>query len=187
MAASGWRMFSSLHRMTDGAHRHRRAFFHDTVVGRFVVSVVLVAILAMTVIWNLPDSPVEDDLKNLVRPVVLAVGLQQGWELFAPNPTRTVVHVSAEVVLADDEVIIHEFPEGDNGVGALRQYRWRKYLRRLRLADYRRLWEPAAAWVAAQYESDVAEVRLVREEAFIDDPLADTLVFEREVFFTWEP
>ncbi len=165
----------------------RRAFFHDTRTGRFLVSIVVFSILVMTVIWNLPDSPVEDDLTGAIRPVVLAAGLQQGWELFAPNPTRTVVRVSAEVQLASGEVTTFEFPAGDNGIGALRQYRWRKYLRRLRLGDYRRLWAPAAEWVADQYEEEVVMVRLVREEAVIADPLSETLEFEREVFFTWEP
>lgn len=165
----------------------RRAFFHDTLIGRLLTSIVLIALVAMTVIWNLPDSPVEDRLKNTIRPVVLAVGLQQGWELFAPNPTRTVVHVSAEVQLESGEITTFEFPAGDNGIGALRQYRWRKYLRRLRLPDYRRLWAPAAEWVADQYDEEVVSVRLVREEAVISHPLSDTLDFEREVFFTWEP
>jgi len=165
----------------------RRAFFHDTRIGRFLTSIVLVALVSMTLIWNLPDSPVEDNLKNTIRPVVLAVGLQQGWELFAPNPTRTVVHVSAEVQLEGGEISTYEFPGGNNGIGALREYRWRKYLRRLRLGDYRRLWAPAAEWVADQYDEEVLMVRLVREEAVIAHPLSDTLDFEREVFFTWEP
>ncbi len=165
----------------------RRAFFHDTVIGRFITSILVMAIVLMTVIWNLPDSPVEDSLKDVVRPVVLAAGMQQGWELFAPNPTRTVVHVSAEVQLESGEITAYEFPGGSIGVGALREYRWRKYLRRLRLGDYRRLWEPAAQWVARQHDEEVVEVRLIREEAFITDPLSDTLEFDREVFFTWEP
>lgn len=165
----------------------RRALFHDTVVGRIVLSLVFIAIVVTTVIWNLPDSDIEDDLRLAVQPYVLAVGLQQGWELFAPNPTRTVVRVTAEVHFESGEVVIHEFPGGNNGVEALREYRWRKYLRRLRLGDYRRLWTPAAEWVAHQYDEPVTMVRLVREEAVIDDPLADSLLFEREVFYTWEP
>lgn len=165
----------------------RRALIHDTAFGRLVLSLLFLALIGMTLIWNLPDSEIDDELKRSVRPVVLALGLQQGWELFAPNPTRTVVHVSAEVQLSTGEMTIFEFPNSGNGIGALRQYRWRKYLRRLRLESYRRLWAPTASWVAEQYAEDVSMVRLVREEAVIAKPLADSLVFEREVFFTWEP
>ncbi len=164
-----------------------RALFHDTIVGRIALSIVFMALIVMTAIWNLPDSDIEDDLKDAVRPVVLAIGLQQGWKLFAPNPTRTVVHVEAEVRLADGEVVIFDFPENGNGFGALRQYRWRKYLRRVRLSEYRRLWASTAEWVAQQFDDDVEMVRLIREQAVIPGPLSDTLEFERESFFTWEP
>lgn len=173
--------------MTASPSVPRKAFFHDTRFGRLVLSLVFLSLIAMTAIWNLPDSPVQEELAKTIRPVVLAVGLQQGWELFAPNPTRTVVRVSAEVQLTSGEILQFDFPAGDNGLGALRQYRWRKYLRRLRLDDYRRLWQPAAAWVAGHYDGEATMVRLVREEAVIPDPLADSLVFEREVFYTWEP
>ena len=103
------------------------------------------------------------------------------------TPTRTVVHVEAEVRLPDGEVVIFDFPENGNGFGALRQYRWRKYLRRVRLSEYRRLWASTAEWVAQQFDDEVEMVRLIREQAVIPGPLSDTLEFERESFFTWEP
>lgn len=165
-------------------------FFVETPLGRAVVSA-LVAVLAVTIIgWNLPHSvfgyELRDASRSQLRPVVDRLALNQGWEVFAPNPSSTSIAVTADVTFADGSTTVFEFPDGEPFLGALREYRWRKWERRIRLEDNSGLWRPTADWIARQLsepDNIVTEVQLVRHFARMEvagEPGAFTTVdFER--------
>jgi len=136
--------------------------FVGTAAGRAAASAMLAFLAVTLVIWNLPSSEIRSELRPGLRPVVNALAVDQSWSVFAPNPTTTSIAVEADVTLADGTVDRFVFPEGDDFFGAYREYRWRKWERRVRLDSNRKLWEPTAEWVARQYDEPVSRVVLIR-------------------------
>jgi hypothetical protein len=177
----------------EAADRSSAGWFAGTRTGRAILSVGLVVVLVSVLVWNLPqDLAVRERLVPVVQPVVNPLGLNQRWELFSPDPARTSVEVTAEVVYADGSTRTYRFPDGEPFLGALREYRWRKLERRLRLDSRRDLWGRTAAWIAAQYEDDaaaqgtaVASVTLVRRTAATPAPGSGAdREWQREEYFT---
>jgi hypothetical protein len=168
-------------------------WFAGTRAGRAILSVGLVVVLASVLVWNLPqDLTVRERLVPIVQPVVNPLGLNQRWELFSPDPSRTSVEVTAQVVYADGSVRTYHFPDGEPFLGALREYRWRKLERRVRLDSRRDLWGRTAAWIAGRYEDDAAErgtvvasVTLVRRTAATPAPGSGAdREWQRDEYFT---
>ncbi len=164
-------------------------FFHGTRIGRAITGVLTVVIVGAVLLWNIPDPDVRASAQDRVRPVVNALVLNQGWGLFAPNPTRTSARVYAEVTFDDGSTLEYDFPDGDPFVGALREYHWRKVERRLRQDKNRSLWRPTAEWIAERLSDDdrtVTTVELYRQEARTPDAGSGApLVWEIERFFTY--
>ncbi|MGI9622659.1 MAG: hypothetical protein ACR2PK_07470 [Acidimicrobiales bacterium] len=137
--------------------------------GRIVVSTILAFLAFTLVVWNLPDSEIRSDVRPSLRPVVNAMAIDQSWSVFAPNPTTLSLAVEADVYLEGGELVRYRFPHGDDFVGAYREYRWRKWERRVRLDSNDHLWQSTAEWVAEQFpESSVVRVVLIRN--FSDTP-----------------
>lgn len=145
-------------------------WFAGTSSGRVVASIVLGLLTVAVVVWNLPSSALRSELRPGVRPVMHALALDQSWSVFAPDPTTTSIAVEAQVTLADGRVERFVFPEGDDFVGAYREYRWRKWERRVRLDDRSELWLPTAEWVARQFDEPVMRVVLVRRFSETPEP-----------------
>ncbi len=145
-------------------------WFAGSIAGRVVASAVLAFVVLALIIWNLPSSELRNELRPGVRPVVYALALDQSWSVFAPNPTTTSIAVEADVTFADGRVERFVFPDGDPFIGAYREYRWRKWERRVRLDDRSELWRPTAEWVARQYDEPVARVVLVRHFSETPEP-----------------
>jgi hypothetical protein len=173
------------HVTTSGADAEL-GFFAGTRAGRVLLGAVLAFLSFTLVVWNLPDSEVRSEIRPALRPVVNAVAFDQSWSVFAPNPTTVSLAVEADVYLGDGEVIRYKFPHGDDLVGAYREYRWRKWERRVRLDRNDHLWEPTAEWVAAQFrDEDVTKVVLVRRFSDTPEPGSnDERVWESTEFFT---
>jgi hypothetical protein len=148
-------------------------WFAGTPSGRVLASAVLGFLVYALVVWNLPSSELRDELRPGVRPVMYAMALDQSWSVFAPNPTTTSIAVEADVVFADGHVERFVFPDGDDVLGAYREYRWRKWERRVRLDDRSELWRPTAEWVARQFDEPVASVVLIRRFSETPEPGSD--------------
>ncbi len=165
-------------------------WFHTSVGGRLLVSALLVLLSVCIVGWNLPgQSEVRSDIRAKIRPVVYTLGIDQGWGVFAPNPSKTSVIVEAEVAFSDGTTERFEFPDGDPFIGAYREFRWRKLERRFRTdSSWTSLRSPTAEWIARQFVSSeraVTSVTLVRYLA--RTPRAgsdDERVYERDDFYT---
>ena len=138
-------------------------------LGRAAVSAFVVVLVVTLIGWNLPRSvlghEVRETSREQLRPIVNRLALNQGWEVFAPNPSSTSIAVTADVTFEDGSTTVFEFPDGEPVLGALREYRWRKWERRIRLDDNRGLWRPTANWIARELsepDNIVVEVQLVR-------------------------
>jgi hypothetical protein len=170
----------------EGADEPDLGWFAGTKQGRVVLSIVLGLLAFTLVVWNLPASEVRSQIRPTLRPVVNALAIDQRWSVFAPNPTTVSLAVEADVYLADGTVERYRFPHGDDLIGAYREYRWRKWERRVRLDSNDHLWEPTALWVAERYPAgQVDQVVLVRTFSDTPEPgSGDERVWDAAEFFT---
>lgn len=130
--------------------------------GQLLLSAVMAVLVVSVALWNLPAGKPHDRARTVVGPVVQAVGLEQDWALFAPDPRSFSVGVYATVTHADGRTETWAPPRNGLLLSPYRTYRWQKYVERLRADDYAGLWEPTARWVARQAGDDVTRVVLTR-------------------------
>ncbi|MCW2543249.1 MAG: hypothetical protein JWM40_801 [Frankiales bacterium] len=130
--------------------------------GQALLSVLMLAVIAAVLLWNLPAGRPHDKVLPVVRPVVQAVGLEQDWALFAPDPRGFSVGVYADITFRDGTTKRWEPPHNGLLLAPYRTYRWQKYVERLRADDNAALWEPTARWIARQAGGDVVKVVLTR-------------------------
>jgi hypothetical protein len=83
-------------------------------------------VLAIGVVWNMPISPIRRTLISILQPVGLATGLDQRWQMYAPNPIRQLEEVEVVVTMADGDVRSWTIPRGDAVIGPFVWYRWQK-------------------------------------------------------------
>lgn len=152
-------------------------------VGRWLLSAFLVAALGAVVLWNLPESEIRNTAAPVVEPVVNATGLDQRWNLFAPDPPQRTFQVLARIEYADGSLALWQPPRND---------RWRKWLGVLRGAGGRRLREPTAAWIAQHHDSGgrrAVRVELLLRQRDIPAPGRDPLPelpWREELFYTYD-
>lgn len=130
--------------------------------GRTAISLFVATTVAALVVTGLPDSPIEDVLDPFARPYTDAVGLDQNWEVFAPDPRSVTIAMDARVTFAADTTAVWRPPGGGRLVDTYRLYRWRKWVENVRAdANAGELWEPTARWIARLHERDGREVQRV--------------------------
>ena len=129
--------------------------------GRAAISVFVVATVVALAFWNLPESEIKRKALTVARPYITALGLEQNWAVFAPNPRRESLEVFARVEYADGSEGVIEVPSGGPFIGEYWDYRWRKWYEWVRADAYQILWDPAARWFArAAAEDGGAPVRV---------------------------
>jgi hypothetical protein len=126
------------------------------------LTVVMAVIMGCVVLWNLPAGPPREATRPVVGPVVQALGLEQDWALFAPNPRSYSVGVYATITHDDGRIETWRPPHNGLVLAPYRTYRWQKYVERLRADGYSLLWEPTARWLAREYGPGVTKVVLTR-------------------------
>ena len=92
-----------------------------------------------------------------------AMSLYQSWEMFAPNPARTNIHISAEIVFDDGSKMNWNFPRSSE-MSIVERYvlgeRWRKLLSEgVRKDKNKLMWEDAAKYVLRK-NRDVAYIKI---------------------------
>ena len=130
--------------------------------GQVVIAVGMAVVVVSVVLWNLPPGPPRDKVRPAVGTVVQALGLEQDWALFAPDPRSFGVGVYATLTFADGHTEVRGFPHNGVLISPYRNYRWQKYVERLRADDYSGTWEPTARWLAREAGPGVTRVVLTR-------------------------
>jgi hypothetical protein len=74
--------------------------FEETRAGKRVIVGLIVIVVAVQIVWNLPDSTIRNGLATVARPAG-AVGLTERWPMFAPNPNQRTENVFVTVTMAD--------------------------------------------------------------------------------------
>ncbi len=138
-----------------------------------MLSALIVVTLIAIVVSNLPSSELRAQLLRPAQPYLNATGLDQNWAVFAPDPRRVVIDVSALVKFDDGRTANWRFPHEGSLIGAYRDYRWRKWEEYLISPSNARLWKPAALWAASQEARPghrVARVTLLERYALLAPP-----------------
>jgi hypothetical protein len=100
----------------------------DSETGRLVISAFVLVVVVCLVANAIPDTVATRPLGRPVASLFGVTGLDQGWGLFAPNPRRQQIDVSARVEFADGSAAVWRIPRGGPVIAASRDYRWRKWM-----------------------------------------------------------
>ncbi|MGH9226021.1 MAG: hypothetical protein ACRD2W_20055 [Acidimicrobiales bacterium] len=115
--------------------------------------------------------------------------LTQEWDVFAPDPARRSLSVSARIQYGDGSVVDWRPPDGGNLVGPYRSYRSRKLATALQDDAHRdTLCLAVARWLAASHERDgrrPVTITLIRHWAPTPPPGSRRpLVWYDEAYYT---
>jgi hypothetical protein len=153
--------------------------FEESAYGRGILSTLIVVTLVAIVAINLPESDLRRQLLRPGQPYLNVLGVDQNWSLFAPDPRRVVIDVSALVAYNDGRTARWHFPRNGALLGTYRDYRWRKWEENLISPANAYLWKPAALWAASQSARPgrtITLVTLVEDYALLALPGVDPSV-----------
>lgn len=120
-------------------------------LGRVIISACLIVVLLCVVAINMSNSRLRLEANKRGQPLLNAIGLDQGWGVFAPDPRRQSLDFFANVKFADGSVRRWRLPQGDPALGVYWDNRWMKYLEYLVVDQFRpTLFRPAAIYIARQ-------------------------------------
>lgn len=119
--------------------------------GRAVISALLVFTLVAIAVTNLPQSHLRTSLQDKTQPYLNAIGLDQNWGVFAPDPRQQVLRLKARIAYPDGSIEEWAPPDRNPFTGAYSDYRWRKFMENLITQDGGGvLASETAAWVARE-------------------------------------
>jgi hypothetical protein len=147
--------------------------FEGSQVGRVLLSLFLGFVLLGVVVFDLPPSKLKSKVSKATDPVVNMLGLNQNWNVFAPDPRRQSISLEARVTMSDGSHRTWRPYVGGDLIDSYRDYRWGKWAENVRLDRNRKLWPGLAEWVARK-ESDrrlrVRRVVLIRHWRDLEPP-----------------
>jgi hypothetical protein len=143
--------------------------FEGTPFGRVIISAFLVLTLFSVITANMYPSYLKNQFLRVAKPYVYVTGLDQGWDVFAPDPRRRTVALRAEIVYADGSRESWRIPSGGSLIGAYWDYRWRKWVELMLGGFNKSLEKPAAQWIARnQSDPNRTPVRIQLVERWYD-------------------
>jgi hypothetical protein len=150
--------------------------------GRFFVSIFLLVTVSAVVIENLPAGAVAQHAGSVVQPYLNATGLDQKWNMFAPNPRTEILYLQARILHADGRVTTWAPPHDGPLLGAYRNAHWNKFVEHavIRPGDpdgWPQLWRPLALYIASLDSGDRSppvSVTLIKRSAYLLPPGGDT-------------
>lgn len=98
--------------------------FEASAAGKAVISGLILLIIAVGVVWNLPDSPIKRLVSPVAKPVAVPTGLDQGWAMYSPNPSRRLDTIEVQVAMADGENRVWTMQPGAKGISDFGWDRW---------------------------------------------------------------
>ncbi len=154
--------------------------------GRLAISAFVIVLLGAILTANLPGSAMQRRLLSLGHGVVYGLGLDQNWNVFAPDPRQQTLDLEAHVRFADGSTSVWHVPSGGALIGSYWDYRWRKWLEYATQDPNAFLWTPAASYVGREnVDGQPTQIALVRRSADLPPPghVRDRLKWKDEQFF----
>lgn len=119
--------------------------------GRAVISALVIVLVASVVIGSLNDSPLKRSLLSRDQALLDVTGLDQRWNLFAPDPRRRSLDVRAVIRYAGGGRATWTLPQRGTLVGVYADHHWRKWMENgARGGPLSPLWPWLARWLAAR-------------------------------------
>jgi hypothetical protein len=117
--------------------------------GRVVISAFIVLTLFCIITVNLYASDLKRQFFRVAKPYIYVTGVDQGWDVFSPNPRRDTIALVAQIHYADGSIDTWTIPRGGSLFGAYWDYRWRKWVE-LIVEGFvpSDVWKPTAQWIA---------------------------------------
>jgi hypothetical protein len=161
-----------------------------------LINAFLIFHLVAIIFWAVPiNTPLNQALKNLIRPYFIWSGLFQSWDMFSPSPKTVNSYVEAIVIYQDGTTNLWSFPRMELLSYSQRyaEERYRKYEESLTNDAFAPLWPDAARHVARlqnTHSSPPTKVMLVVRWSEIVLPTA-THPYERgpwdmHVFYSYD-
>jgi hypothetical protein len=123
---------------------------------RYLINVFLIFHIVVITLWSLPiSSPLMPPFRDLVRPYLVAIGLFQSWDTFAPSPRSGNQYLEAMIIYKDGSSRLWPFPRMEL-LSLTERYakeRYRKYAENLQNGQYAELRPDAARYIARLHSS----------------------------------
>jgi hypothetical protein len=100
--------------------------FEKSLAGEVLISALVTTALIIAVVWNLPDSEIKRQAKPALEPLATTSGLEQVWQMYAPDPVHRLEILEVHVTMADGSDRVWSFNEGDRVLGPFHWYHWQK-------------------------------------------------------------
>lgn len=132
-----------------GEHRTALPGSRSARVQRALISVFLVVTIVAVVSHFIYAPDLQRNLFKVTRPYATALGLDQNWGVFAPDPRPQTIDMRARIFYADGTTEWWDLPDRNPIFGEYVDYRWRKWLEYIVNPAFRAvLFRPLAAWLA---------------------------------------
>ncbi|MBZ5641262.1 MAG: hypothetical protein LAO19_00740 [Acidobacteriia bacterium] len=146
---------------------------------RVLLNVFIGGNLLFILVWAFPfNARWSIGTRRLIAPYMNLCGLDQSWNLFAPEPQSINAYLVAEITYRDGQTRTWNFPMPQD-YGYFRRYFMARRLKwsadNLRLDENAALWPDAARYVARvndMPDNPPVTVNLVRHWSFIEPPLS---------------
>jgi hypothetical protein len=125
--------------------------FEGTRAGRYIITAFILVTLVSIAVTILPRSAgIHKKLVPATQPYLNAIGMDQNWGVFAPDPRREVLELRARLGYVNGQTRTWRPPESDPFIGATHEYRWRKLVEFVTSENYKFTWKPMAAFISRQ-------------------------------------
>ncbi len=116
-----------------------------------MISLFVVVVFASVFVSSMTNGALEPSLLRQDQKLLALMGLDQRWDIFAPDPRRKAVEVRAQITYADGQVEKWRLPNGPPVIGGYWDGRWRKWLdNAMRAGPQSELWPDLAKWLARE-------------------------------------
>jgi hypothetical protein len=122
--------------------------FEGSRAGRYVITAFILVTLVSVGVTILPRTAgIHKRLVSKTQPYLNAIGMDQNWGVFAPNPRREVLELRARLTYKNGQTRTWRPPDSNPFIGATYEYRWRKYVEFVTDENYKYMWKPMAAFI----------------------------------------
>jgi hypothetical protein len=97
-----------------------------SLVGQGLISAIASTIVLVGIVWNLPDSAIKSAFTPALTPIASASGVDQRWQMYAPDPVQRLEFVDVHVTMADGTDRVWAMREDHPVIGQFTWYRWQK-------------------------------------------------------------
>ena len=118
-------------------------------IKRALISLFLVVTIIAIVSHFIFAPALQRALLKVTHPYAVALGLDQNWGVFAPEPRPQTFDMRARIFYADGTAEWWTLPERNPVIGEYVDYRWRKWLEYIVNPSFQKvLFKPLATWLA---------------------------------------